>query len=630
MFDESKKLQNDCKNLKEFIEIISRQYHSKLRAINDSEELRDKDSFKRISHFLNKAVNRSKEYENGSFIVLVVGPAKSGKSTLVNLIANEYVSPTHFLECTVRPSIISKSKDGIGTISVYNKSKSEGDVGKVEQMDFIIDCIRDIEEKNEKSLESYGISEELYDLSKDNIEKYVRLNLTSSAKLETILTSITTPGGNLMKENVFIVDMPGFDGAVANINDEVYQTIAQRADLIVFVQSSNAAMSKVSTDFLSVLKENNQGVPVCLIHNFFESSYWRSKEENDKELEDHLREAIGFIRKKGFSIKEEHCFSVNLGKVTDSRNPNYFNNNLLAEEAAKYYNVEQKLYERVIDGSDAMRYRVCLDRTNQQIQYLLETIDRELEEYEKRVKEYKEIKGEFDRLSNQVGTMKTKKRFVLNNELIMKAKNVVWDTVDGYIKDKHYPDREPMRPATAKSHLTECIRECEQSLSFYITNLSQLNDLVDDLYREYKGEVEKIHDLAMRLNCSTNNDLLNKILFSGIANIDLHAEDVRIINDRIWVTGRELTEYENRRVRNLIGERDGEPSNDGVTRMKDELAKLFEIINEDFQKIVDQYNQSVKTILQEIKTITLNNLIPDLSEFEAKVEIVKSLKESLN
>ena len=61
---------------------------------------------------LTKAENRSREYENGSFIVLVVGPVKSGKSTLVNLIANAYVSPTHFLECTVRPSIISQRRAG--------------------------------------------------------------------------------------------------------------------------------------------------------------------------------------------------------------------------------------------------------------------------------------------------------------------------------------------------------------------------------------------------------------------------------------------------------------------------------------------------------------------------------------
>ena len=57
-----------------------------------------------IAHHLKQLENRSREYHNPSFVVLVVGPVKSGKSTFVNLVARNYVSPTHFLECTVRPS----------------------------------------------------------------------------------------------------------------------------------------------------------------------------------------------------------------------------------------------------------------------------------------------------------------------------------------------------------------------------------------------------------------------------------------------------------------------------------------------------------------------------------------------
>ena len=60
-----------------------------------------------IKNKLSQLSRRSLEYKNGSFIMLVVGPVKSGKSTLVNLLAHRYVSPTDTLECTVRPSIIS-------------------------------------------------------------------------------------------------------------------------------------------------------------------------------------------------------------------------------------------------------------------------------------------------------------------------------------------------------------------------------------------------------------------------------------------------------------------------------------------------------------------------------------------
>ena len=54
---------------------------------------------------LKQLSRRSLEYKNGSFIMLVVGPVKSGKSTLVNLLAHRYVSPTDKLECTVTAEV---------------------------------------------------------------------------------------------------------------------------------------------------------------------------------------------------------------------------------------------------------------------------------------------------------------------------------------------------------------------------------------------------------------------------------------------------------------------------------------------------------------------------------------------
>lgn len=224
---------------------------------------------------LRKAENRSKEFNNGTFIVLVVGPVKSGKSTLVNLIANAYVSPTHFLESTVRPSIISQRHEGEESkITVFT---SEDSTDRVEQMDAVIDGIRGI--VSEESLLDSHIKKSVFDLTPENIKEKVELGLHESLTSETLVTSITTPGGKLMQKDVFIVDMPGFDGEYANIDNPIYDTVAQRADLIIFVQSSNSAIYKVSSQFLKKLSDNNQAVPVCLIHNVFDSSWWRSDEE---------------------------------------------------------------------------------------------------------------------------------------------------------------------------------------------------------------------------------------------------------------------------------------------------------------------------------------------------------------
>ena len=95
-----------------------------------------------IKSCLIRLYRRSKEYKNGSFIMLVVGPVKSGKSTLVNLLAHRYVSPTDKLECTIRPSIISSiESDEDCTIEVYT---AKDDNRKEKDLDLIIDKLRGI------------------------------------------------------------------------------------------------------------------------------------------------------------------------------------------------------------------------------------------------------------------------------------------------------------------------------------------------------------------------------------------------------------------------------------------------------------------------------------------------------
>ena len=342
---------------------------------------------------LSKVENRSKEYENGTFIVLVVGPVKSGKSTLVNLIANAYVSPTHFLECTVRPSIISqRHADDECKIAVFT---SEDTSDRIEQIDAIIDCIRGIE--SEDSLEN--IQKGLFDLTPENIKQKVELGLKDSLSSETLVTSITTPGGKLMKQDVFIVDMPGFDGEYANIDDPVYDTIAQRADLIIFVQSSNSAISKVSGQFLKKLAENNQEVPVCLIHNVFDSSWWRSSDERSAAALKQKEFAINEIRKQGFHIEDEQCFSINLGKVEDSRKQEYSEIPALANEAEEYDRIEGILYDRVINRRDTMRLNVCLSRTRQQLGKTIEAIDKELSHRSELIDRYENVKADFSKIS---------------------------------------------------------------------------------------------------------------------------------------------------------------------------------------------------------------------------------------
>ena len=95
-----------------------------------------------ITAGLQRLWRRSQEYRYGSFIMLVVGPVKSGKSTLVNLLAHRYVSPTDKLECTLRPTIISSVDPGAEpAIEIYS---SKDEARKEKDLDLIIDKLRGI------------------------------------------------------------------------------------------------------------------------------------------------------------------------------------------------------------------------------------------------------------------------------------------------------------------------------------------------------------------------------------------------------------------------------------------------------------------------------------------------------
>lgn len=166
---------------------------------------------------LKKTYNRSSEFKNSSFIVLIVGPVKSGKSTFVNLLANAYVSPTHFLECTVRPSIITHHTTD-HRITIYTSQNTNN---KVEQFDSVIDCLRGLEQK--ENIPAVTIEE--LELTDKNINSRVMYDITQINNDATLTTTITTPGGELLQENVFITDMPGIDGKYASIDNPIYDVM---------------------------------------------------------------------------------------------------------------------------------------------------------------------------------------------------------------------------------------------------------------------------------------------------------------------------------------------------------------------------------------------------------------------
>ena len=335
-----------------------------------------------IRHKLSQLSRRSLEYKNGSFIMLVVGPVKSGKSTLVNLLAHRYVSPTDTLECTVRPSIISNVEhERDCKIEIY-KARHEG--RKAEDLDLIIDELRGIVTEHE--LEEYLEKDEYLNYSDETINNVISPSYNKEDR--TIITSITTTGSKLLERGpvdggkIFLADMPGFDGNTSNLNDPLYDAISKRVDLILFVHSSVSAFNLTSASYLEKLREYNEAVPVYLVHNIFDSTYWKNTEEREGEIDRQVQKEYEEIRSKGFNIESEFISKVNLGKVTDALSGSGayvvgFEDDLQGE-LQKFEEIEEKLYKKITSNISELRLKRCEDRTRTLRDMLVDTIAKEI------------------------------------------------------------------------------------------------------------------------------------------------------------------------------------------------------------------------------------------------------------
>lgn len=382
-----------------------------IKSVSDSNEgksiLKDNND---ISKAFKKLISFSNEYDSKSFLMMVIGPTKSGKSTLVNLLARKIVSPTDMAECTIRPSIIAKhNKDGVydesKSIIVY-KSKVDKEEEKVNCLDGILSNLKGtvtddelekmltIEEHDFKDLKNIITPQKyVYD---NTVITEIRTNpdkkdgdlLSDKADEET--TQSTEDGGilsdNADRNSIFIVDMPGFDGAIVNQptqdgtdkEDYLYRAITDRVDLIIFVQSSVGAVLDSTTRYFDYVKSSiNKDVPVYLFHNEYDSTYWRTTSEDDiTRQKDAIYKAI---KKEGINIDKDHVKSANLGQAYD----HLFKKDIVKEDYedklsdafTKFVTIEKELRKEIIEQAEDSRLENCKNRIKETQKKLLDVLD---------------------------------------------------------------------------------------------------------------------------------------------------------------------------------------------------------------------------------------------------------------
>ena len=460
---------------------------------------------------LNTVVSRAREHSDRSFVILVAGPVKSGKSTFVNLVANAFVSPTHFLECTVRPSIISASESE-HVITVY---KSENKTRVVEQVDAIIDHLR-----GQISYDAIPeVSRQEWPLTPANIDEHVALDISDVEGDGTLMTTIKTPGGKLLTSGVYMIDMPGFDGSKANLDSPLYRTIASRADLIILVQSSNSAVTKVSDEFFALLRENNRNVPVCLLHNVFDAAFWRGDEQKKAAVAEQMEYAVARIKEMGFNLDARNAYAVNLGMVWDWRDRQYVSDPQILQKAVEVFaHVEQEMYDVLLTQRDSIRIRTVIGRTLQQMEQLMDIVGNDIAVKRQQLEKYTAIKGEFDALKGRRISLRTEANvdwLSLRNE-ITGLYSLTKKSLSGKYKTRE-----------ARELLSKFIADCSKAIS------RKMNEALKYVDTQVNGEEMTLYKSAIAdvLRRSGADEPLPQIVLTGFPPVhpDLSPLDVEKI-----------------------------------------------------------------------------------------------------
>ena len=168
----------------------------------------------------------------------------------------------------------------------------------------------------------------------------------------------------------------------------------------MFVQSSNSAISKLSASFFELLQKKNHSVPVCLVHNVFESAYWRDEESKQRDIEEQKEYAVEQIKAKyNLVLDEGYAFNLNLGKVDDWRNGNFRPElkEALEQEAARFEQAESAMYE-LFRKRESIRLANCIARTSIQRDVLLEHVREAIRQKQEQEKQYREVAQGFEAL----------------------------------------------------------------------------------------------------------------------------------------------------------------------------------------------------------------------------------------
>lgn len=232
-------------------------------------------------------------FRSNLLLMATIGSVKSGKSTLTNCLAHRNLCATKLgIETTRLPMVILASDDGTERMELFSPLAA-GTLGEQELFELVIDYLRKVapEDFEEK------VAIERRNICQVNLDAWAQGH--TSAGCAAIF--LVEPAARLLQAGIGIVDMPGMDGLTSNWHDEkLHEWMNENADYFLLVQSSFAALTPDTRDYLRTAMERSQR-PIRVVQNRIEAQHWLSPEEQqlqqEKQQYNTQRQLSDFIRK---------------------------------------------------------------------------------------------------------------------------------------------------------------------------------------------------------------------------------------------------------------------------------------------------------------------------------------------
>lgn len=232
-------------------------------------------------------------FDSKLLLMATIGSVKSGKSTLTNCLAHRNLCATKLgIETTRLPMVILASDDGTERMELFSPLAADT-LSEQELFELVIDYLRHVAppEFEEK------VSVERRHITQANLDAWA-MGHTSASCAAIFLVE---PTARLLGAGIGIVDMPGMDGLTSNWHDEkLHDWMNENADYFLLVQSSFAALTPDTRDYLRAAMERSQR-PIRVVQNRIEAQFWLSSDEQEEQQErqqlNTQKQLSDFIRK---------------------------------------------------------------------------------------------------------------------------------------------------------------------------------------------------------------------------------------------------------------------------------------------------------------------------------------------